>query len=400
MEENFFRRLFDSFASRTVLALFGLLGTGITIYAFLQEKKVDLRYEIIANTNVLDFNADISKLEVYYDSTNLKQTKENLRIYTIKVINKGDQNVVNEFYDINEPLGIKIDTGKIIEIPQIIETSNDYIKRNLKVIDYQKDKISFSQVIMESEEYFILKLLVLHNKETIPSVISFGKIAGQKNISVVNAIDIKDVTSFWIKAYVGNIWIQLLRLLTYFFVGVLIIIFIYFLSEQIDAYRDKERRLKIISEFRNLKTYKYTRMDDAIFDRYKSKFDRYNFKNPQIFREMLKLIEDEKKLNEIYKELTERLKSKEVRRFRRSADIIKFTRFIGSDDFTIIHEMINDGIVFKENDHLIINQAMKDTLNKFVDFLKEKGDFDKEYFESFEYVQPIAESKVEKTTNN
>ena len=44
MEENIFKRFFESFASRTVLALLGLLGTGITIYAFLQEKKVDIRY--------------------------------------------------------------------------------------------------------------------------------------------------------------------------------------------------------------------------------------------------------------------------------------------------------------------------------------------------------------------
>lgn len=374
MEENIFKRFFESFASRTVLALLGLLGTGITIYAFLQEKKVDLRYEVVANTNVLDFNADISKLEVLYDSTNLKQTKENLRIYTVKIINNGNENIINEFYDVNEPLGIRLNTGKIIEIPQIIETSNDYIKRNLKVTDYQKDKISFSQVIIESGEYFVVKLLVLHNKETTPNIISFGKIAGQKNINVVNAIDVKDETSFWSKTYLGNIWVQLLRLLSYFIVGVLIILFIVFISEQIDTYRDKKRRLKIISEFKNLKSYQYTRMDDAIFD-------RYQLKDSRRFQEMQTLIEDEKTLNETYRELTEKLKSKEYRRYRRIETDNKFIKYMERDDFSIINEMINDGIVFKENDNLVINQAMKDTLNKFVSFLKEKGEFKRHYFE-------------------
>lgn len=375
MEDNIFKRFFESFASRTVLTLLGLLGTGITIYAFLQEKKVDLRYEVVANTNVLDFNADISKLEVLYDSTNLKQTKENLRIYTVKIINNGSENLINEFYDINEPLGIRLNTGKIIEIPQIIETSNDYIKRNLKVIDYQKDKISFSQVIIESGEYFVVKLLVLHKKETTPSIISLGKIAGQKSINVVNAIDVKDETSFWSKTYLGNIWVQLLRLLSYFIVGVLIILFIVFISEQIDTYRDKKRRLKIISEFKNLKSYQYTRMDDAIFD-------RYQLKDSRRFQEMQALIEDEKTLNETYKELTEKLKSKEYRRYRRIETDNKFIKFMERDDFSIINEMTNDGIVFKENDNLVINQAMKDTLNKFVSFLKEKGEFKRNYYES------------------
>jgi len=372
MEDNIFRRFFESFASRTALALLGLLGTGITIYAFLQEKKVDLRYEVIANTNVLDFNADINKLEVYYDSTNLKQTKENLRIYTVKVINNGDQNIINEFYDKNEPLGIKISAGKIIEIPQIIQTSNEYIKRNLKVIDYNKDKISFSQVIVESGEYFIIKLLVLHNKEITPNIISFGKIAGQKNIDVVNAIDVKDEASFLSKTYLGNIWIQLLRLLSYFIISVLIILFIVFISERIDTYRDKKRRLRMISEFKNLKLYQYTKMDDAIFDRYKLKNDR-------ILETMQSLIEDEKKLNEAYKELFEKSKNKEFNKLNRLANN-DITYYSSKDDFYVIHEMISDGIVFKENNHLTINQSMRDTLNKFVNFLNEKNE--SKYFSS------------------
>lgn len=388
MEENIFRRLFESFASRTVLALLGLLGTGITIYAFLQEKKVDLRYEVVSNTNVLDFNADISKLEVYYDSTSLKQTKENLRIYTVKIINNGDENIIKEFYDINEPLGIKISSGKIIEVPQIIQTSNDYIKRNLKVTNYQKDKISFSQVIIESGEYFMVKLLVLHNKETTPNIISFGKIAGQKIISVVNAIDVKDETSFWSKTYFGNIWVQLLRLLSYFIIGVLIILFIVFVSERIDIYRDKKRRLKMISEFKHLKSYQYTRMDDAIFD-------RYQLKDSDRFKQMLTLIVDEKKLNVIYTELAENLKSKEYRHFRRIENDDKVDYYLNPEYFSIINEMISDGIVFKENDRLVINQAMKDTLNKFVNFLKENGEFKGHHFQPTTNVQFDTESTGE-----
>jgi hypothetical protein len=134
----------------------------------------------------------------------------------------------------------------------------------------------------------------------------------------------------------------------------------------------------MISEFKSLKAYQYTRMDDAIFDRYKIKDSRR-------FQEMLKLIEDEKELNKIYKELTEKLKSKEFRRYRRIDGDNKFNHYIERDDFSIINEMINDGIVFKESDKLAINQAMKDTLIKFVDFLKDKGEFKRRHFEPISY---------------
>lgn len=117
MDENPFRKLFDSLASRTFIAIIGIIGSIITVYAFLQEKKVNLRFEVIANTNVLDFNADINKLEVIYDSTNLKQTKENLRIYTVKIINRGDQNIIKQFYDENDPVGLKIIRVKLLNNP-------------------------------------------------------------------------------------------------------------------------------------------------------------------------------------------------------------------------------------------------------------------------------------------
>ncbi len=369
-DKNIFTNLLDNIASKTVLALLTIVGGAITIYAFLQEKKVDLRYEIIANTNVLDFNAEISKLQVFYDSTDLKQTNENLRIYTVKVINNGDQNILKEYYDENDPVGLKLSTGKIIEQPEIIQASSDYLLNNLKISDYKYENLTFSQVIIESGEFFIIKFLVLHKKDTIPNIFSFGKIAGQRKINVVNAADVKEELSFWQKVYYGSIWVQLLRLLTYFIVVVIFIIIIVFISSEIDDYREKKRKLRLLEDFKNTKTYQYTRMDDAIFDRYKRN-DAF------VFRKMKRLIEDEQKLNDIHKELSTQLKSKEYRRYRR---IDTNTRVvIEEEDWSIINEMIKDGIVFWDKDRLTVNQAMKDTIDKFVDFLKEKNEFKSKY---------------------
>lgn len=366
-----FRKMFDSLASRTFLALLGVVGTIITVYAFLQEKKVDLRYEIVANTNVLDFNADISKLEVTYDSTNLKQTKENLRIYTIRIINKGDQNIIKEYYDENEPIGIKISSGKIIEQPQLIQTSNDYLARNVKFTNLQNDKVNFSQVILEQGEYFTIKLLVLHKTGSIPNILSFGKIAGQKKIDVVNSIDAKKDDSFLIKAFSGNFWVQLLRLFSYLLGAVLIIIIIVTTSEKIDDVRNKNRRIRRIEEFKNLKSYEYTRMDDAIFDRYKAN-------DSHSFQRMKYLLKNEDELNKNYQILKEKLRSKEFRRFRHFDNNLSDT--IEPEDFSVINEMITDGILFKEQEKLVINQAMKDTLDKFISFLKEKKEYHRRNF--------------------
>ncbi len=357
MSQNIIEKYLDNYASKTVITLLGIAAAFVTIYAFLQEKKVDLRYEIIANTNVLDFNADISKLEVAYDSTNLKQTGENLRIYTVKVVNNGDENIIKEFYDENEPVGIKISSGKIIEQPEIIQSSNPYLYRNVKFTSNQDEKIIFSNVIIEPREYFILKLLVLHKKDKIPNIISFGKIAGQQKIEVVNAVDVKEKMTFFKRVYFGDFWTQLLRLISYFVVGLIIIIIIIAISDKIDSAKERKRKRKNIEDFINLKTYQYTRMDDAIFD-------RYSENGGSQFKIMSKLIEDEEVLNETYKDLSEKIKSKEYRRFR-----------VGGENWGTINEMLNDGIVFKENERLVVNQAMRDTLEKFLNYLNDKGEF-------------------------
>lgn len=368
MADNILAKVFDNIASRTVLALLGIIGATITIYAFFQDQKADLRYEIIANTNVLDINADLSKLEIIYDSTNLKQTGENLRIFTVKVVNIGNQHITKEYYDENDPVGIKMSTGEIIEKPEIIKTSNDYLKRKLKITEYGKERITLSQVILESGEYIIIKLLVLHNKETIPQILSIGKIVGQKEIDVVNAIDIKEEQTFLKTTFQGGIWNQLLRLIAYFFGAALLIGLMIFSSERIDDYREKKRKNKMVHSFKNKKSYVYTRMDDAVFDRYKkSSFYSLN--------EMQSLLDDEEELNRTYKKLSDRLKNKEYSRYRRTEGV---NIYYGGDDdnWATIKDMISDGFIIKDQDSLSINQAMKDTLGKFVSYLVEKGEME------------------------
>lgn len=245
MNDNYLNKFFESIALKTVITIIGLIGTIVTIYAFLQEKKVELRYEILSNTNVLDFNAEIGKLEVIYDSTNLKKSQENLRIYTVKIINNGNQNLLKEFYDENDPLGMQLNYGKIIEQPEIIQVSNDYLNRNVKIQVYDNKKINFSQVILESGEFYIIKILVLHKIDLIPEIVSYGKIAGQTNIQVTNSIGIKEELSFWKEVYDGSIWVQLLRMVSYFLIVLLIIITVAWIADFLTKIRYAKCRKKI-----------------------------------------------------------------------------------------------------------------------------------------------------------
>ena len=362
-ENNIIKKILRSYISQTFIAFFGIIGTAITIYAFLQEKKVELRYEILSNTNVLDFNAEVNKLNVTYDSTNLRQTRENLRIYTIKIVNTGEQTLTKNFYDENDLIGIKILNGKIIERPQIIKSSNKYVYRNAKIINYTKNEFKFYPIILEKGEFYYIKFLVLHKKNLFPKLIAIGKIADQKSIEFINAVDTKSDQSYLEKALYGNFWVQLFRLITYFIAGVTLLLLVLLLSDKVESILSKIQRKKLLNEFKKRNDYTYTKTDESIFERYI---------NDDILhlREMYYLLQNEEKLNEKYSKSIEGLKSKNYKRIDSNRRIHYY-----SNDYHIINEMINDGIVFRQEEKLSINQPMNDTLQKFIAFLKTKNQF-------------------------
>lgn len=368
MENTFWERILDNIVSRIFVVFLGLIATGITIYAFFIEQNVKLNYEVVSNTNVLDFNAELSKLEVFYDSTNLKQTQENLKVITIKVVNKGEKDLLKSYYDENEPLGLIVKEGQIIEIPELIETSSDYLKQNVVIQKPSLSRLEFSNVILETDEYFTFKLLVLHKKSETPNLYPIGKIAGQKQIEILQLSESKASQNFFSRTFEGDIWIQLVRLVFYFLAVVLAIVAIALLTERINSYRSRKRKKSLINRFKNSKSYEYTRMDDAIFDRYLNE-------DTDVLKRMSKLIEDEQNLNKQYAYIKKRLRSKEYRRYRRLEYETRITAKYNDFDLSVFKEMQNDGIVFEEGDRLIINQAMKDTLNKFIDFLKSEGEY-------------------------
>lgn len=137
-----------------IVSLLGTVAAVISIYAFLfQEKKTSLSYEVLANTNVLDIRAEVTKLDILYDRSSLKQGNQNLRIITVRVVNSGTENILNSFYDDNAPVGLGVSVGRIIEAPEILETSNTYLRSNLRISMDSVGVITFSKVILESREY-------------------------------------------------------------------------------------------------------------------------------------------------------------------------------------------------------------------------------------------------------
>lgn len=347
-----------------VISTIGLAGASVTIYAFFfQEKQINLQYEIMANSNVLDVKADISKLDIIYGGSSLKDKNENLRIINLKVVNTGSEHILNTFYDDNDPLGFRVNEGAIIEIPEVLDASNEYLRKNIVISVDSLNRVKFSKVIFESNEFFILKLLVLHKSYSNPTITSLGKVAGIKGIDVVNKIEFLEKQSFFKEVFGGNTLVQVAKAFSYFLIAVLAIIGVVGISVAISNLKDKRKRRKILATFLAESDNEFSRMDDVIFERYKKD-------GAQIIRIICDLLNAEKKLNERYQDWLKKRKE-----FAKERDPEVLDKLHVFQTLLPFNQMIKDGILVKQKaNQLTINQPMKKTIEAFTEFLKEKGE--------------------------
>lgn len=362
--------------TQTLIILVGLISAVIGIYTFFfQERKFQVDFEILANTNVLDINADITKLDIIYDGNSLKSNNQSLRIINLRVKNTGTESILKGYYDSNDPLSAYVKKGKVIEKPELVATSNDYIKKNLEIRFDSLGKLTFSDIILEPNEFFTVKLLILHKTNETPILHSAGKIAGVKDIPVVNLVQQnKAEKSFWETTFGGNIFSQLIRSLTYTLIVILIIVGIIGTIEAISDKKRKTKRLRLSRKFKEKREYDYNKMDDAIF----SRFDNDGIESLRRYQSLLK---DENRLNQKYNNWINKLKRNVEEEIQEnditSRELLLNDKFFTRrSEWTLINELINDGYAIKDKDKLVINQPMKKCLNMFIDFLKDEKYFD------------------------
>ena len=80
----------------------------------------------------MDLHADVSKLDILYDDINLKENHENLKFISLRITNTGTETIFKSNFDENAPLGFKIINGRLVEKPELLSSSNEYISSHIQ----------------------------------------------------------------------------------------------------------------------------------------------------------------------------------------------------------------------------------------------------------------------------
>jgi len=237
-----------SFLGFIIALIFGAIGIYTT---FFYEKEPSVSYQIISNTQVLDIREKVKNLDVIFEGKSIRDAKQNLLVIDLRIVNDGSINITKELFDENNPLGLKVINGEIIE-STLLESSSNYLKNNVKFRQPDKNLIYFNSFMFDTDEYFSLKILLIHSENSEPKIIPIGKISGIKSINIESVYERKESPGLFELTFNENIWVNGFRLVAYPILLVLLILAIVLPMILISETKDKIIRKRIVKKFEKI----------------------------------------------------------------------------------------------------------------------------------------------------
>jgi hypothetical protein len=173
--------------------------------------------DVISESNVMDVRTPLKDLSILFQGQDIQKENSNLRILGVRLVNEGDTNVLEGYFDSRIPWGLRIDGGRLIEA-RVTGSNSQYLSDNLHP-RVTGGEVDFDKVIFDKAKYVALELLVLHDKNVEPQVTPVGKIAGMDSIPIRNSFRERDQEGFKAKVFKGPIPVQIVRIIAYSLIG-------------------------------------------------------------------------------------------------------------------------------------------------------------------------------------
>ena len=258
--KNFITRPWVSF----VMALLTLFSVGWAVYEhyYLPNPKVQL--EVVSDAQLFSNTDGVSSLHVFVDGLDIRDAKQNVSLYTIRISNKGQKHLVTSDY-VGECFGIIVDNGVILDDIDLLYASNVYIEQAFDqfINEGSNSFLNLPQVAMDINDYYEFSFAILHDNSVVPTLKPFGKISGQKTI-MINLPSSKEQIPFFDRVFYGDIWVHLFRVL----IGIVILFIIALLGAVgtigSDAASEKRRTHKFLNELATSKKVRSFIKEDVL----------------------------------------------------------------------------------------------------------------------------------------
>src|SRR6266571_3559485 len=172
----------------------------IALYYTVRRTRTNLVVDVTSELNVMDVRTPLKDLSILFQGQDIQKQNANLRILGVRLVNEGDTNILENFFDSRIPWGLMIDGGRLIEA-RVTGSNAQYLSDNLHPRVTGNNEVDFDKLIFDRGKYVALELLVLHDKNIEPQIRPQGKIAGMDSIPIRNSFQERDQEGFKAKVF-------------------------------------------------------------------------------------------------------------------------------------------------------------------------------------------------------
>lgn len=231
--------------------ILAIVGIAAGAYFSLRTPITEITYDIINESNVLDVHQQVESLNIFFRNENIRDKGLNIRALSVLIENTGDTNIKQVDFDQNENWGIYVENGEIVNA-SFTGYSSGYLKNNLSSTRINGNSINFPKIMFDKNEKAALDILILHDNKTKPRIQMIGKISGIDKFKIKNSFTEKKNEIWYSKIFEGPFFLQLIRLVVFFFIGIGLLFLLVFISEKSDDYKNKKLLKTRENKFKNL----------------------------------------------------------------------------------------------------------------------------------------------------
>ena len=299
-------------------AIFG----GITVYTeFVRDDRPSIQFEVVSNSSVLDVREEIADLEIIHAGTDLRGSGQSLRVLVVRVSNVGSEDILNDYYDASAPLGFSVKNGELISA-EVQSASEAYLENTVQIAIRELSEVIFSPVILGSNSYFSVRVLVIHTESMLPRVTPIGRVARVRSISLLEAPQAPQTGGFWRETFGGSIWNQVIRLVAYPVALVLLVVSVVAPISTLSSAMETRRRKKKVALFRKNSGHDF-------LDNYGFMFEKYINLGSHFLKQVDPLLSERLDLDDIVKRVSKQPET--VVEFPPDIHVRRF-EYIGPDD--------------------------------------------------------------------
>jgi hypothetical protein len=349
-----------SFLGFVLAALFG----GIAIYTeFIRDTSPVVKYEILSNTKILDVKEDVSGLSIIYNAEDIRKARKTLSVLIVRIGNEGRSPILKTYYDSASPLGLSINSGEVIKA-EVITATTDYLRQNAGIHVRDPFNVEFSQIIIEPNESFTAKFLILNPEQSTLTIFPKGKIAGVKKLLLADRTSDQTKETFVMKVISGSFWVHVVRILTYVIAFMLLLIVVIAPLAYISDKKDQIKRNRTIKQFKSQTNSTLNDLNVEIYEFYK----HYGL---TVLKRMSKTLADDKKFQnfvticDTYTSETEAIADLYDRNI---AIETSSPDGIGVNPAFVLKSMLKLGLISSVGDSYTKNEERIKAMNEFVRF--------------------------------